>query len=431
MLLKKFFQHLGPKPNWTPLEVQKKCLYKNNSRWNIKQKLLKDVRGDEFFADALMHSTIQNGFTFLVCCQTKNLKPVAKRSKYDQNVENARLECFLDEYDSPFIWSCGRSLTAKTKNPLSKPKQDDEYFEIPDLDFDCSNREMPLKAKCKFQDIIMVMIFNADEECVIMVNSEYHTVKRARKHQTIKQLDAFNKFVQKKPSKNAEIDVDLVAGTSGLSQPITIKSNRQSGNESSQPTSRQKRQSENESSEPTSSQQVQSGNEKSQPISSQQAGDEKIPPRCDYTITGPSESELDNSTLVKAGRKRKTNSAYNQIKFSPDYITVITQKRKQQFVIEPIRNKLGYLSKDWVASTVPTRQTQWEKIFNRKQFDLFDRVANDEAKGLRFFRFHEVFPDESQECIVKEWSKLFPNSPFPNNLAYIIFDSEKTNPYTG
>ena len=378
--MKKFFQFMGPKQNWTPVEVQKKFKFKQSDRWNLKQKIVKSV--DSFQDDPLMARTLRNGYTFLACCRTENLSAV-------ESDDDGLLVNFLNEYDEPYIWAPGRAFTLPKRNPLSKPTTDENFFEIQDLDFAKSNREEQINVKCAFTDLIMVVSFEEDSKVAILVNSCFFSLSKSRQ-----------------VGRQSWINIHPLKTYSSWFKQAKPAPKSQTNETTNEP----------------------SGNSKSQSSRSERSESE-----IERSQSNRRESHLESEAGKKsrAGRKRKRESDVNNVRFGPDYIVIETEDRNQKFPIEPISNKMSYLSKQWIANSKEHREKQWNEIADQP-LDIFERVRTDTAEGIRFFRFNECFPPPSQDAIEKEWGRLFPNSDFPKyTLFYIIFDSKRTNPYTG
>ena len=407
-MMTKFVEFLGPKPNWDPIRITGKFKFKKSERWNLQQKIVKQVL--TFEDDPLMVSTLRQEFTFLALVKTENLEALDPDQSYD-------LINFLDHYEDPWIWVLARGLTVKKKTPFSRSTLDENHFEIRDIDFSKKNRDGQINCRCRYDDLMMAITFEPDEKVAIIVSATYFTTVRSKQQGrqcwiNVKPTKEYRSFFQ--VNKDDEDDEDKnTPGTSGISRSQSQSSEVRSDSEfDSQRKGRQKEK----------SQSRERGTEKSQ---SRERKTESS-----QSKEGESESEVDKQKS-KAGRKRKRTCPSVNVKFGKDLITVETEERTHKFVIEPISNKPSYRGKHWVGRTKEERQKQWKELFD-KPFDLFERVRNDEAEGLRFFRYKDLFPKESQKAVEKEWGALFPNTPFPREtLLYIIFDSSQTNPYLG
>ena len=420
-LMKTFFSQLGPTANWTPSEVQNTFIYKRSSLWRKNHKILKAV--DEFPTDILFESVKKNNESFLVCISTDHLEGYHEK---DEN-NKTRLLDFLDEYRPTFIWTCGRPIHAPKKTPFSKPILDETYFEILDLTFSSNKRAKKIHVKAPYNDVIMMIIPESNDNVVIMANSEYHYVCRNNKGKMIVKVQSSYKKTFNSKSKAAKKDLGqggVIPGTSGQSQSIgrsqSISRSQPSGR--SQPNDQTQFKS-SESSMDRS--QIQSNTDKTRP---EKTSDN----RSGSSQSKESELEPESSFKIKRGRKRKReNDTYNTVKFTSSFITVITDERSQRFPIETVsKENISVRHRKWIGRNEEIRKDQWKKIQMNSDFDLYERVRNDDALSLRFFRFSEIVPQDSIDCCMKEWySKC--RGPFPDNLMYIMYDSSKEIPYLG
>ena len=399
--MKKFFQFIGPKQNWSPVEIQKKFKFKNSDRWNLTQKIVKPV--EKFQSDPLMGSTLRNGHTFLACFLTENLEALNPNRQ-------GLLRNFLNDYEDPFIWSTARGLELPKKTPFQRDKLDEEFFEVRDLDFAKKDREEPINVKCAYDDLIMVVVFECDEKVSIMVNSKFFTTGKSRQAGrsswvNIKPLEEFKTYFQRKSlTESRNVSDKVNPGTSGISVARSSSVRSNSDTARSQP---------KESSKSTPQQSSQST-----PQESSQENDCLL--------------ESESRRKSKAGRKRRRESAFNTVRFTSENISIETETKSQTFLIESISSKMSFLNKQWIGKTSDERKKQWDEIFNQSPFNLFERVESGTADGLKFFRFHEILSNESQDAVEKEWGRIFINTPYPKEtLCYIIFDSYKKPPYLG
>lgn len=406
--MRSFFSQLGPTANWTPSEVQNTFIYKRSSLWRQSQKILKAV--DQFPTDPLFESAKNNNESFLVCILTENLHC------YHEEDENnkTRLLDFLDEYKSPYIWTCGRPMHLPRRNTLSERILDENYFEIMDLEFSSNKRSKKIHVKALYNDVIMMVIPEPGENVVVMAHSEYHyTCKNTKGKMIVKAKPLYKKMFSSKTkaAKNKLGQGDLKPGSSGQSQSSSRSqpSGKSNSSSRSQPSGRSK------------FNQSESSIDRSQKR-----------PKPDKTRPEQTNDDISGNSQIKRGRKRKREPEdYNTVRFCDNFITVVTDIRTQKFPIETVsKDNISLRHKKWIGGTEEIRRDQWEQIQINADFDLFERVRNDDAMSLRFFRFKEIFPQESIQCCMREWDSKC-KGPFPDNLMYIMYDSSKVIPYLG
>ena len=362
-LLKLLLNNVGPSLTFAPHAVQKKFLFKKSTIWVYKQNKL-EVTGD-MKDHHMFKRAVKYGCNFLVCFQTSNLEPMNPRS-------HTLLNEFLDNFDSPYMWGCGRGLYPPGKSAFSKPS--DDFIEILDLDFGQKIRERQIHVQVPVKDIIMLGSIEHDRKIDVLVNSQYYNTGLERGNKVIRIKKSYKSYFVPKVTAIKNNDSFLYPGTSGMTASEIAASER--------PESSSSQSHDGESPESQSlsgpSTEKNSTTEESQPIESQP-------------------KEIQPKKKVSRPKSEKLPGQFAKCEFNEDFITIITETRRQSFEIADVNKNKDLFNKGWMKDTTEERRIQWNKIgkdcSNCKDckdckdcslcidFNLFDLVRNNKAQA--------------------------------------------------
>ena len=377
-IYQKFLDNLEKEPGWCPVKIFHLFQYKNHKLWRAKQfEKPRIVNPGQFHENPYFSQNLRNGSQFLVCIETKSLIPM---NGEDQQL----LDEFYDQFQFPYIWTVARSLDDSRKKEVSIHE-----FEIQNLVIGC-DKWAKLHVKCPMNDIIMAVIPHEEPTVIIVINSDYLNASKTKKGWVVRPMLNYKCFFKK---RSPSIENRSKKSTRGLSNLLCL--------------------SDSDDNDPDiyPSQSCQSQNAESQ-TQSEKAG-----------------VNSDSGESIEMGNQT-SKSKYQKVIFSAKSITIQTETNTERYKISHVLDEPKATShQNWCGKTPDERVDQYQALFEAP-FDLFDIVRSKKAYNLVFIPYDELVSNELKTKVVAHWKEKT-KQPMPDSFAYIIFDKNKSVPYTG
>lgn len=429
--MKKFKTYISAEPNWNPLTIQKRFLWKKKNKqiWRANQK---QVLGTKDFESTLknnesgpnhpLYEAFKNGSQCLVCVRTLNLQA--------QNEDDReKVETFLTKtWKNPYYWAAASSVQ-KRKGEVSRTNFSSDSILIPY--FECQNQSESIPCVTLLKDVIVMFLFDSSPNVTCLYNEKYFTVQTVRTQKFLYFKKNICKiFKHEEPDKEYSIDHntshEIVSGQSGMN--LTQNDERT--------------QEQNEPNELFTERTGESTKENDpfdgridEPTNEHDPLDKRIDEPTNEIDPFDERIDQNQSISVVSVSNRVKIKVFDDTNNIEKYYDVFSLREDDL----PVKIENEIFDKPWLGKTPQERSAQYkDKDQIWPACNIINKIKYNNTSGYFFVHYDELYSQKQRNKIDCAWRTLWGTNTknnqerLPKHSIFVLFDrNKKSGMYTG